>query len=63
MLVFKLHVAYNPSRSCTNPIEHAKHYFVECPLYTDQRMNLIADLSQITEVDIEVILHRKAELL
>ena len=60
---FKLHVADSPSCSCTNPIEDAKHYFLECPLYTDKRINLIADLSQITEVDINVILHGKEDLL
>ena len=60
--LFKLHVADSPSCSCTNPIEDATHYFLECPLYTDQRVNLIADLSQITEVDVDVILHGKEEL-
>ena len=51
-----------PSCSCTNPIEDATHYFLECPLYTDQRVNLIADISQITEVGVDVILHGKEEL-
>ena len=32
-------------------------------MYTDQRINLTADLSQITEVDIDVILLGKEELL
>ena len=61
--LFKLHVADSPSCSCTSPFEDAKHYFLECPLYTDQRINLFADLSQITEVAMDVILHGKEELL
>ena len=52
--LFKLHVPNRPSCSGTNPVEDAKHFFLECPLHTDQRINLIADLSQIIEVDIAI---------
>ena len=33
--------------SCGAPIENADHYFFECPLYTNQRNNLLIYLNRL----------------
>ena len=59
--LFKLHVADSPSQTLLKMLS-ITFLDVRC-VHADKRINLIADLSEITEVDIDVILHEKEELL
>ena len=54
--LFNLHVVDNPTCSCSFPIEDAKHYFLDCPLFAAQRVNMVTSISQITECTLQTIL-------
>ena len=43
--------------SCGAPVENAGHYFLECPLYINQRNNLFINLNrlQINDADVAIL--------
>ena len=55
----------NGNCTCGAPSEHPRHYFLECPLYPNQRNQLFADLSLI-KIDlkptIDLLLNGSANL-
>ena len=57
-----MHVVENPMCPCSFRIENAKHFFLDCPLYSVERVKLVSDISQITETTISVILFGKEQL-
>ena len=44
----------NSKCNCGSSVEDARHFFFECPLYTDQRHRLKADLSFIPHIDLNM---------
>ena len=55
-LCLLLHVIDDPSCACGNPVESPRHYFLECPLYSRPRAELIQTVSDITDCNINVLL-------
>jgi len=55
-LCHNLHVEDNPSCNCGNPEETPKHFFLECPLYHEQRRNLYSVIDE-TSTSTYNILH------
>jgi hypothetical protein len=45
--LFRANIISDPSCACGCPLEDAVHYLLECPLYTNARMQLIIQLSQL----------------
>jgi hypothetical protein len=43
----------DPSCACGCPLEDAIHYLLECPLYTNARMQLIMSITPYTVISIE----------
>ena len=46
-LYSQLHVIDNPKCPCGNPRESAKHYLLECPLYTIERDQMLLELRDL----------------
>ena len=55
-LCFNLHVSNNPACICQAKFETAKHYLIECPLYTRQRITLRATVEQHGIFNIQTLL-------
>ena len=55
-LCHNLHVEDNPSCTCGNTEETPTHFFLECPLYHEQRRNLFSVLDE-TSASTYNILH------
>ena len=51
----RINVINNPKCNCGSPYEDAFHYFLECPLYLNQRMTLVAGLND-RDLNIEILL-------
>ena len=45
--LYGVNIILSPARSCGAPIENADHYFFECPLYSNQRNNLLFILNRL----------------
>jgi hypothetical protein len=52
-----LHVINNPYCQCGQAIENAKHFFLDCPLYTPERDILINHIQRITDITVEHLLY------
>ena len=46
----------DPSCACGCPLEDAIHYLLECPLYTNARMQLIMSITPYTVFSVENLL-------
>ena len=55
-LCFNLHVSNDPSCICGAQFETARHYFVECQLYTRQRETLKATIERVGNFNINTML-------
>ena len=51
-----MHVIDNPNCTCGNIIESPKHFFLKCPLYAGPRVNLIQEVSNITDCTVNKLL-------
>ena len=56
-LHYNLHVVENALCACGALDEDVHHFFLECPNYTDLRMQLFNAISAYTNVTLEIILH------
>ena len=54
--LFRANIISNPSCACGCPLEDAIHYLLECPLYTNARMQLIMSITPYTVISIENLL-------
>ena len=54
--LFRANIISDPSCACGCPLEDAIHYLVECPLYTNARMQLIMSITPYTVISIENLL-------
>ena len=57
-----LHVINSPSCRCGAPQETAYHYFMECILYDDQRLELIDVVSVICRFEFKTLMHLNHDL-
>ena len=57
-----LHVIDSEKCICGNPCESVYHFFFECPLFIESRVELFSSLSHITALDLDLFLHGKHEL-
>mgnify|MGYP001606106713 FL=1 len=55
-LSYNLHVSDDPSCTCGAPLEDAKHYFLQCPLFADIRQQLMIDLQGTMPITIKNLL-------
>ena len=53
--LFKVNIANDPKCSCGAPYEDAIHFLLECPLYHNERNNLLIELRNL-EMNIETLL-------
>ena len=58
-----LHVKDSPTCACGSNTETAKHYFMDCPLFIDERRNLVNTVTQITEFKLNTLLHGCPDLI
>ena len=42
-----IHVVDSPNCSCGNPRENCKHFFLDCPLFTQERYTMLSELQKI----------------
>jgi hypothetical protein len=49
-------IVSDPSCACGCPLEDAIHYLLECPLYTNARMQLFMSITPYTVISIENLL-------
>ena len=54
--LFRANIVSDPSCACGCPLEDAIHYLLECPLYTNARMQLIMSITPYTVISIENLL-------
>ena len=54
--LFRANIISDPSCACGCPLEDAIHYLLECPLYTNARMQLIMSITPYTVISIENLL-------
>jgi hypothetical protein len=47
---------FRSSCACGCPLEYAIHYLLECPFYTNARMQLIMSITPYTVISIENLL-------
>ena len=55
-LYYKLHVKDNPICRCGHPVENAEHFFQQCPLYNNIRINLSTTISRLSQLTTKTIL-------
>ena len=46
-----LHAKDSPTCACGSTTETAKHYLMDCPLFIDERHNLVNTVALITEFE------------
>ena len=56
-LCFNLRVKDNPFCSCGSFIENAHHFFIECPIWHDLRLELISTISELTPLNLNIFLY------
>jgi hypothetical protein len=54
--LFRANIINDPSCPCGYPLEEAIHYLLECPLYTNVRMQLFMSITPHTVISIENLL-------
>ena len=54
--LFRANIISDPSCACGCPSEDAIHYLLECPLYTNSRMQLIMSITPYTVFSVENLL-------
>ena len=54
--LFRANIISDPSCACGCPLEDAIHYLLECPLYTNARMQLIMSITPYTVISNENLL-------
>ena len=54
--LFRANIISDPSCACGCPLEDAIHYLLECPLYTNPRMQLCMSITPYTVISIENLL-------
>ena len=54
--LFRANLVNDPSFPCGCPLEDDIHYLLECPLYTNARMQLIMNITPYTVISIENLL-------
>ena len=54
--LFRANIINDPSCACGCPLEVAIHYLLECPLYTNARMQLFMSITPYTVISIENLL-------
>jgi hypothetical protein len=52
----RANIVNDPSFPCRCPLEDAIHYLLECPLYTNARMQLFMNITPYTVISIETLL-------
>ena len=52
--LFRANIVNDPSCGC--PLEDDMHYLLECPLYTNARMQLFINITRYTVISIENVL-------
>ena len=57
-----LHVIDSMQCDCGAPVENAHHYFLECPLFNDNRNSLINKIGYLTLINTNILLYGNAEL-
>ena len=55
-LALIMHVIENPNCKCGNIVVSPKHFFLECPLFAGPRVNLIQEVSKVTDCTINKLL-------
>ena len=51
-----LHVIEHPGCDCGHPLENARHFFLHCPLYQDQREQMFDSVSLIMQPNLQNLL-------
>ena len=54
--LFRTNIINDPSCPCECLLEDAIHYLLECPLYTNARMQLFMNITPYTVISIETLL-------
>ena len=54
--LFRANIVNDPSFPCGFPFEGDIHYLLECPLYTNARMQLFINITPYTVISIETLL-------
>ena len=54
--LYRCNLVPDPSCDCGNPCENAYHYILECPLYIQQRITMLNNLSHIHYINLELLL-------
>ena len=54
--LFRANIINDLSCTCRCPLEDAIHYLLECPLYTNARMQLFMSITPYTVISIENLL-------
>jgi len=55
--LFNLHVIDEPKCSCSYRLENNAHFFMDCKLYHNQRLNLIANIIPFCSFELNVLLY------
>ena len=61
-LCFKLHVVDDPPCACGAPFEDAYHFFFNCPLYDDIRLDLLTSVTSVTICNLSNLLYGNNDL-
>jgi len=54
--LFRANIINDPSCPCGCPLEDAVHYLLECPLYTNAKMQLFMNITPYAVISIETLL-------
>jgi hypothetical protein len=54
--LFRANIINDPSCACGCPLEDAIRYLLECPIYTNARMQLFMSITRYTVISIENLL-------
>ena len=63
MICFKFHVIEESSCDCGEEYEDCYHYFMECPTYTELRLELVNAIAPYSDANIESILTGSQKLV
>ena len=57
--LYSVNIVINPPYTCGPYIENAEHFFFECSHFDNQRTHLMASLSNVVNITLDLLLYGK----